>query len=232
MIIHNIYKKLILLIISYLIILIAINCEKQLPSEFQKKDYKNVSEIDSRACLLLSRDSTRTDTIIVAGDTTFSTIRLYCPITAVSLTAPFDSLWVNASDSLIQTVFDTLLTDTTLIVNNLAGLSNCYAYYEINSTATSSSYLFISWDLNEDNVDAYIELDLFNSKGEPIQLISNSMAVETIAGCTEPVEIGGIDVTIPKIRARYVYELPPGKYLVRFYISEPATIGKFRLVIL
>lgn len=230
--IHNIYKKIIIMIISYLIILIAINCEKQLPSEFQKKDYKNVSEIDNRACLLLSRDSTRTDTVIAAGDTTFSTMRLYCPITAVSLKEPFDSLWVNASDSLIQAVFDTLATDTTLIIDNLAGLNKCYAYYEVNSVTASSSYLFISWDLNEDNVDAYIEPDLFNSKAERIQVISNSMAVETVAGCTEPVEIGGIDVAIPKIRARYVYELPPGKYLARFYISEPATVGKFRLAIL
>jgi len=230
--IHSIIKKLLIMISCYLIFLVAINCEKQLPSEFQEKDYKNISGIDSRACFLLSRDSTRTDTVIVGSDTTFSTIRYYCPITAAYLEAPVDSVWTNASDSLIQARFDTLLTDTTLIINNSAGLTNCYAYFENNSGTTATNYLFISWDLTEENLDAYIEPDLFNKSGEPMKLISDQIDLATIAGCTEAVAIGGIDMAMPKIRARLVYELPPGKYLVKFYISEPITVGNFRLVIL
>ena len=230
--IDSIFKKLLIMIVCYLIILMAIDCEKQLPSEFQEKDYKNISDIDHRACFLLSRDSTRTDTVIVGSDTTFSTIRYYCPITAAYLKEPFDSVWANASDSLIQARFDTLLTDTTLIINNSAEQSKCYAYYEISGGTTSKKYLFISWDLTEENLDAYIEPDLFNKNGERMKLISDQIDLATIAGCTEAVEIGGIDVAMPRIRARYVYELPPGKYLVKFYISEPATVGNFRLVIL
>ena len=230
--IHSIFKKLLIMMVCYLILLMTFNCEKQLPSEFQKKDYKNIADVDSRACFLLSRDSTRTDTLIVGSDTTFTTIRFYCPITAAYLEEPFDSIWANASDSLIQARFDTLLTDTTLIINNSAAQSKCYAYYENSDGTTSKKYFFISWDLTEENLDAYIEPDLFNKSGERMKLMSDQIDLATIAGCTEAVEIGGIDVAIPKIRARYVYELPPGKYLVKFYISEPETIGNFRLVIL
>ena len=105
-------------------------------------------------------------------------------------------------------------------------------YFENNSGGTATSYLFISWDLTEENLDAYIEPDLFNKNGERIKLISDQIDLATIAGCTEAVNIGGIDTAMPKIRARLVYELPSGQYLVKFYISEPASVGNFRLVIL
>jgi hypothetical protein len=56
-----------------------------------------------------------------------------------------------------------MLTDTTLIIYNPAEQSKCYAYYENSDGVTSKHYFYISWDLTEENLDAYIEPDLFNT---------------------------------------------------------------------
>jgi len=229
--------KLELWTLFYYLIIISINiiilwsCENILPSDFQKdKDY-DISNIDDKACSLLSKELSKTDTLISGADTTFSTTNYYLPITVAYLNQSIQESWINAPDTLINTLYDTLLRDTILLVKNPAVSDTGYVLYDQLAQKTNTNF-YISWDLNEDNVDAYINIEIFAQNGENNKYISTGIKLESVAGCTQTIETGGVEQTFPKIRARYVYKLPTGLYLVRFYISEPNTVGNFRVVIL
>lgn len=219
------------LIISSFIIFILWACESILPSTFQKdKDY-DISDIDGQACALLSKELSKTDTLISGADTTFNTTNYYLPITLAYLNQSIQTSWVNAPDTLISTLYDTLLGDTILLVENPAVSDTGYVLFD-HLAQKSKTNFYISWDLDEDNVDAYINIEIFAKDGKTIKFNSTGIGLESVAGCTQTFETGGINLTVPKIRARYVYELPAGLCLIRFYISEPNTVGNFRVVIL
>ena len=226
------YKKLIVLVGCILLLLVLIVCEKQLPQDLQKEDNYPISDFDAKACHYLTQDTTKTDTVVVGMDTTYVTKKQYVPVTGVHLDLPIANAWINASDSLINALFDTLVSDTTLLINNPSAADTIFALYDQLAGETKQTYFFISWDLNEENVDAYIEIDVFKKDGKKADLITTGIDLETVAGCTQTVEIGGQPVVLPKVRARFVYELPEKQYLVRFYISEPITVGTFRMAIL
>jgi len=202
-----------------------------MPSAFQKdKDYP-INETDERACSLLSRTLSKTDTLINGTDTTLTTTHFFVPIRAVPLPAPWQNYWVNASDSLLSVLFDTLLTDTTLLVTNSGLKDSCYAFFET-IQPDGNTHFYISWDLTENNIESYIKITVFSRDGRLIPWQSDAIPLATIAGCTQSFISGALEQTVPKIRARYEYPLPQGKYLVLFTISEPAKIGNFRLVVL
>ncbi|MBC8181078.1 hypothetical protein H8E88_08140 [candidate division KSB1 bacterium] len=230
--IFNISKKFFTSFIFILLALALVVCEKQLPQELQKKNNYPISDFDGSACSFLSRDTTRTDTVVVGIDTTFITNRFYIPVTTVHLETSIENSWTNASDSIIQALYDIVITDTTMLLKNPTESDTAFVYYQEQSGSSNETVFFISWDLTEQNSDAYIEIDIFNKSGEKVQEQSNSMDLETIAGCTQAIEVGGQEVVLPKIRSRKSYELPEGQYLIRFYISEPTTVGTFRLVVL
>jgi len=230
--IFNINKKFFGSFVFILLALALVVCEKQLPQELQEENNYSISDFDGSACTFLSRDTTKTDTVVVGMDTTYSTNRFYIPITTVHPEESIENSWTNASDSLIKMLYDTVITDTTLLLKNPIESDTTFVYYQEQSGSSTETNFFISWDLTEQNSDAYIEIDIFNKSGEKIQEISNSMDLETIAGCTQTVEVAGQEVVLPKIRSRKSYEIQDGQYLIRFYISEPTTVGTFRLVIL
>jgi len=228
----HINKKIFTSFIFILFALALLVCEKQLPQELQEKSNYPISDFDGMACHFLSQDTTKTDTVIVGMDTSYVINRFYIPVTANHPEGTIENNWTNASDSLIQALYDNVITDTTLLLKNPTESDTVYVYYEEKSGSTNETVFFTSWDLTEENSDAYIEILIFDKNGEKTQELSNSMDLETIAGCTQTVEVGGQEVVFPKIRIRKSYELPGGKYLIRFYISEPATVGMFRLVVL
>lgn len=217
------------LILIFTMLSIFSGCD--LPATFQKDKDDTMSKTDQQACRLLSRPLSHTDTLINGNDTSFSTSNLYVPVVAAYLTGSFLDYWLNASDSLIDILYDTLLSDTTLLILNPGLEDTCYTFFE-KGTEPSKTLFFISWDLNEDNIDAYLKIEIFASTGQKIQWQSDGLTQESVAGCTQVITVSGVDQTVPKIRARYVFQLPQGKYLVRFYISEPATVANFRVVIL
>ncbi len=230
--IFNISKKIFTSFVFILLALALVVCEKQLPQELQGKNNYPISDFDGSACSFLSRDTTRTDTVVVGMDTTYNTNRFYIPITTVHLEASIENSWTNASDSLIQALYDTVITETTLLLKNPTESDTAFVFYQAQSGSSNETVFFTSWDLTEQNSDAYIEIDIFNKSGEKVQEQSNSMDMETIAGCTQTVEVGGQEVVLPKIRSRKSYEIPDGQYLIQFYISEPTSVGTFRLAIL
>lgn len=214
-----------------LLSLIVTSCENQLPQVYEDQADSQMNTIDNRACCLLSRELVKTDTMVVGIDTSYVTTRYYEPVTAVKPEASLNTIWVNAADSLIQALYDTLITDTTLLISNPDASDTAYCYFSPLG-GSAKKYLYLSWDLTEENVDAYIEITIFDKSGQKIHLTSGDMELTTIAGCTEKVVISGQDVTVPKIRARFTSTLTEDACLVRFYISEPANLQTFRMVIL
>lgn len=227
----NGFQKIVLLTGSLIGLLAWLGCEKQLPSAFRTEKQAPVSDLDARACHYLTQPATRTDTVVVGGDTTYVTRILHVAVAGVRLSSPMRQAWVDASDSLVTATLPELVPDTTLLIQNAAASDTIFARYE-NPSVGKTTYFFISWDLDEQNYDAYIELDLFQKDGQKANLRSTQLDLATIAGCTQTAEIDGQPVALPKIRVRAGYQLTAAHYLVRFYLSEPMTIGTFRMAIL
>lgn len=218
-----------------LFFLVFAGCEKQLPDIYQNEDFV-ISDLDEKACHFLSCDLTVIDTVVTEGtDTTYVVSSTYIPITTVTDSVVGD-VWINAGDSLINAMFDdTLIVDTTLLISNSKGSDTSYAYYNhiaSHNEDFSTVYFFISWDFTEQNMNSYIDIDIFQSDGELVKTQCTDITPETIAGCTEIVELMTGDEIIPKIKARCVYKLAEGPYLVRFIISDPLAIERFRMAIL
>jgi hypothetical protein len=128
-------------------------------------------------------------------------------------------------------MFDTLQTDTTCVVKNSLLRETGFTLYHQYSNRSSTVVFFISWELNGENMNAYIDVDLFNRNGDKITLQSQAIDLETIAECSQSFESAGGLFTLPSIRARLTYSLPEGTYLVRCYFTKPETMENFRMVI-
>ncbi|HCK99502.1 MAG TPA: hypothetical protein DHW42_05280 [Candidatus Marinimicrobia bacterium] len=228
-------KRSILIVGFSLFFVVFTGCEKQLPHQYQDEDFV-ISDIDEKACYYLSCDLTVIDTVVTEGaDTVYVERPVYVPITPVT-DLVVDSVWINASDSLINAMFDdTLIVDTTLLISNSEEADTSYAFYNHiapNNEDYSTVYFFISWDFTEQNMNSYIDIDIFQRDAKLVNAETTAIAPETIAGCTELVELMTGDEIVPKIKTRYVYKLAEGHYLVRFIISDPSVIGNFRMAIL
>lgn len=226
------YKLYKLLPVLILLLSLILACEDQLPSDFQTSLDHQMLAVDQTACHFLSRDLTRTDTVVVGKDTTFTTHRFYVPVVATGLSQSLEEAWVNAGDEFIRTQYDTLAADTTLLVSNPETETMIYALFPKPTGLPAKTIFFLSWELTEENYDAYIDVKIYAKSGKEIPMQSADMQLETIAGCTQKIQMGGATVAVPAIRARFVYSVDAGAYLVRFSLSEPASIGAFRLVLL
>ena len=201
-----------------LVLLALVSCEKMLPEAFRKEDSEHISlsSLDEKACGWLIRETgVFADSVAIAD-----------------LEEPADSVWASMVDSLIGVLLDTMDVDTCLIMENPALEDTVYAVFVQVPGSPPETVFYISWELNSDNADGYAMITLFDRAGEVVRFLSMAMDLATIAGCTETVTWGGQDVALPKIRSRWMYSLPEGMYLVRLILSEPATIGTFRMVVL
>lgn len=185
-------------------------CEGQLPQAYQKEDF-DMTALDSRAIRLLSDSTVKS-------------------ISAVSLAQPVSQLNI---DSLFSMgLFDTLVTDSTLLINYPQSADTSYACY-VQVSTSGSIISYVTWDLTENNRNAYIDIDLFQKDGTFVTNKIPVMPLETMAGYTDTVRTtSGVDLILPKIRSRIVFQLANELYIARFVISESTVIGSFRLVIL
>jgi hypothetical protein len=211
---------------------LVIGCAEFFSSDFDEDTDYSISEFDDYACSLLSRDLMRIDTLISGEDTTFTTTLFYEPVLLTPSGFSMADSWLNASDSMISATFDTMITDSLLVLFNPEALDTTYVLFDYSSGSDSKVYVFITWELNEENLDAYINVDFISRTGSITRINTNRMDVETIAGCTQEIVVSGVDQTVPTIRARNEYKLDPDLYLARIYVSEPATVGNFRFLIL
>ena len=106
--------------------------------------------------------------------------------------------------------------------------------YFFNSPTSGAYDFFQAWDLTNFNINASIEIDLFDRDGNIVQQKDTSIPMESIAGCiTEMVDLrSGQKETVPKIRGKYHFDLLKAPYIVRFSISDPNRIESFRVAII
>jgi hypothetical protein len=190
-------------------------CDRALPPEFQTKTGYPVSGPDARACALLTADSARA-----------------VFITGAVLESPAIRTWKGADDAFIAGHLGAVPEDTTVSILNPSKKDTVYAVYRQESAGTAGRLFYVSWDLQPANTDATVEISLLDRSGKAIPVRSAAMPLETAAGCTQSVSIGGLETALPKIRSRILFSLEPGLYLVKMFVSKPAAIGTFRMAVL
>ena len=218
-------------------LILLLGCEKQLPDAYQDESF-SIKSLDDRACDLLSRKVIVTDTVITNGDTTYVPRTLYWPAHSLLLDAVIDSSLYDSSETyviphefsdLVQKL-DTLVLDTTLLVSYPNDADTSFAVFTPNQAGIFNFYT--SWTFTDENKDAYVSIDLFNSQGS-LEPSSNHINLETTAGCTEVFHSSaGTEEIIPKIRGRSRFNLSDQPYIVRLLNSEPAEVESLRIVIL
>ena len=210
-----------------------LGCESMLPENYQQDESYTMSELDEIACEYLSRDPEIRDTIIVGTDTSTALrykeleATLLDQILVAGMIADSDSVVVDASFDSLTTVMDTLVADTTLLIQ-FPGSATCYLLYNYIPPAGQSSgtvYIYSSMIFTAENLYTYLKAELLTRKASSIASSTVSqMDLETIAGCSEFVEIEGTgsQFVVPKIRGRNSFELQQGIYLVQFTPTEIA----------
>jgi len=230
MIFHS--KHLIKLLYVYIVILLMTACDSFMPSDLKEQTRNRMSGPDKDACSYLLRELTTVDTVVTGPDTSYIVTNHFTPVFLTYLEGSIDSFWVNASDPQISALYDTMITDTINLVSNPDQQKTGYALYHQPSQKSSSVTFFISWELTQENLNAYIKIEVYAKNGQRIPLINNDIDIDNIAGCTQEVLISGIDEVYPKIRSRDQFEFEEGYYLIKFSISEAEKIENYRVVIL
>jgi hypothetical protein len=208
-------------------------CESLLPEDYQEDETYTVPELDEIACGFLSRDLDVLDTIIVGVDTTavprYKELdgTLLDQVLVAGVVADSDSVIIDAKFDSLTTVMDTLIADTTLLIN-YPGEATAYLLFNYVPPAGQTSgtvHIYSSLIFNAENLHTFLQAELLTRKAATIATTSVAqMDLETIAGCSEFVEIAGTgdQYIVPKIRGRDSFDLPQGIYLVRFTPSETA----------
>ena len=225
---YSMYQVVFKIIIVSVLVISFFACDEHIVTEFRTETDFTMSEFDAQACYMLSRDTVRVDTLINGPDTTVTETRQYLSVTLTEFSV---QEWVDASDSLVNALFDTLLTDTTCVVRNPEVLETGYTLYEQSPGRSSTLVIFVSWELDDLNRDTYINIDLFKKDGSKLTLQTQAMDLETIAGCSQTFESGSGLVTLPSIRSRLTFSVPEGTYLVKCYFTKPESMDNFRMVI-
>ncbi|MBN1893720.1 hypothetical protein JW906_04470 [bacterium] len=200
-------------------LLLVAGCEGLLPDEFRDKSGYALSGPDETACRLLS------------ADTTLAPAPNFIAVEGAVLDSAALQAWAGSPADSILALLDTLAEDTLVLVSNPAAAKTVYALFP-QSGAASGLLFFLTWDMDAGNVNATLELSLYDAAGRRVPVKGTAMPVETAAGCTQALEVGGQDMVLPSIRARYGFRLEPGVYLAAFAVSDPSAVGTFRLAVL
>ena len=225
--------------LSLALIFLLLGCEDFLPEKYKEELKYTVAEMDEIACGYLSCDLEVRDTIDVNG--TPVAMPRYKELTAIQLNNFVAQGMITAGDSAIidgifdslTTVTDTLIPDTTLVVNFPKNSTTCYLLYNLPTAGTVYFYSSLIFDAN--NLHTYINADVLTRKAVSLpQKGSPQMDLETIAGCCEYVQLteSATEMVLPKIRGRQIFDLQPGLYLVRFTPTEVIGLTKFLVTVL
>lgn len=204
-------------------------CSKFLPEEFQEKEYE-ISELDRAAVDELRTPLVVYDTVVVEGDTVVNAKKMYAPIVTDTMSSAFVCDWLSALDSGFISP-DTLLLDTLLLVVNPTGADSSYSLVFVDKEDVY--YFYVTWDVTEVSKDVYVDIRLRDSLGASVSVYDNVYGVGMMAGATVTYYTGGGgEVSVPMVRTKVGYKLKKGGYLVRFFISEPAKLDTFKMVVL
>jgi hypothetical protein len=225
--------------LSLVLIYCLLGCEKFLPENYKEELKYSVSDMDEIACGYLSCDLEARDTVLVNGNPVARP--RYKELTAIQLNnfvaqgmiADSDSVTINGIFDSLTTVTDTIISDTTLLVNFPKNSTTCYLLFNLPTAGTIYFYSSLIFDAN--NLHTYINADVLTRKAVKLaQPSAPQMDLETIAGCSEYVQLTGsaTEMVLPKIRGLQIFDLQPGLYLVRFTPTEVTGLTKFLVTVL
>jgi len=225
--------------LSMVLIFWLLGCEDFLPEKYKEELEYTVDEMDEIACGYLSCDLEVRDTVYVNGSPVVKA--RYKELTAIQLNdfvaqgmvADSDSVIIEGIFDSLATVTDTLISDTTLVVNFPKNSTTCYLLYNLLTAGTVYFYSSLIFDAN--NLHTYINADVLTNKAVSLsQKSSPQMDLETIAGCCEYVQLteSATEMVLPKIRGRQIFDLQPGLYLVRFTPTEVTGLTRFLVTVL
>jgi hypothetical protein len=225
--------------LSLVLIFLLLGCKDFLPEKYKEELKYTVAEMDEIACGYLSCDLEARDTVEVNGNPV--AMPRYKELTAIQLNDFVAQGMIAASDSVIiegifdslTTVTDTLIPDTTLVVNFPKNSTTCYLLYNLPTAGTVYFYSSLIFDAN--NLHTYINADVLTHKAVSLPpKTAPQMDLETIAGCSEYIQLteSASEIVLPKIRGRQVFDLQPGLYLVRFTPTEVTGLTRFLVTVL
>ena len=202
------------IVLSLFVLFVFLGCEAWLPTAYQEEEF--ILEGSGKgACDFFASDSG-----MVLQTVSFPS-------------AVMDSMWIDADQNLIDTTFSALLPDQVYRIKNEETQDTLYTIFSLPAgVETKEILIFITYELTAQNIETFVNLDLFEKNGKIVGPVYSDLSPETIAGCTQKVTIGGLDVRLPSIRTKYRTQLSESPVLIRFSMSEPESVGAFRIVIL
>jgi hypothetical protein len=218
------YTSFLEFLLIVIVVVIGIGCDSILPEDFKKKDY-TIAEIDGRACTILLSDTTGKGIASLALASLDTTI-----VDSATLANSTENQIILAKFSLL---IDTLpqLVQESLIVVDSTGQKNSYAVLTIPQGQAKDLYIYTSLFYTAENVNEYVTIRLLKSDTSEVAF-SNDMAGEVVSGGTQTIMVESQERIVPIIRSRDKVHVEAGVYLVRLTMSNPQTIGTYKITIL
>lgn len=231
---HIKYSCLKLLLVCF-VSFTALSCDSLLPDDFDKDKKYNVQEIDDSACSLLSKvitDSTGEiqSSVYIISSKTISSIVDSATQAALAegsitenqvISSDYDAL----ADSLEN--YNPFIRDSLMLIEYPVSQEVAYAVFNVSAVESKDIYIYTSLQFKQNNINENVSVRLIKRDTLTVSY-SDDMDTETISACSQSV---GTKV-VPTIKARYKLRVDEGTYLVKFKISNPASVGAFKIIIL
>jgi hypothetical protein len=221
----------ILILMSICCVYLLIHCNQLIPEEFEVKDDIPIGPLADQACEYLSRDTT-------GGNYSFlQSMRMEDVADSVSMVNLTHNQIIHQSFNQLSGALDGITAQDLLIIDyeQSNGDTTYLAYHH--TLAQSSMTFFITWEMTQDNKDAYIDIDIIPDDTILVKKVSNILA-GTISGCIDTLiylssegEETGREV-VARIRSQFQFNLENSNYILRVINSAPHNVGPFRLVVL
>ena len=230
----------ILFAISLSCLFLNMGCESILPDEYKEKKFDSPA-IDAYACSMLSKQVYDSSVVLITGRSLsrFSTFIPQQELDTLSANQVIKKYYSQLLDSL-----PALGTDSLIFLEYAKSPAKApqNVYAKIVATGGKQEYVFyISLQYyissNGRNTHEYVLPDIIKSDTSLVPC-DNSMSNESISSCTQFVSSAQGSEKVFTIKGRFKFNLSPGTYLVRFYLSNPAMMAPatgllyFKLLIL
>ena len=216
---HTSFLQYLLIVV---VVVIGAGCDSILPEDFKEKDY-GIAEIDGRACTSFS------DTI-GTGIVSRSLASFKSMVDSATLANSTENQIILAKFSELADSLPPLVRDALMIVEP-TNQKNSYAVLRVLPGESKDLYIYTSLFFTADNINEYVTIRLLKSDTTEVGF-SNDMAGEVVSGGTQTVVVQSEERIVPTIRSRDKVHVEEGVYLVRLSLSTPATIGKYKIIIL
>jgi hypothetical protein len=217
------YTYFLQLLLVVFIVLSGIRCDSILPEDFKTKEY-TIAGIDNQACTMLL-DTTGTN-IYARTLASLKTI-----VDSAALANGSENQVILQKFSALVDSLPQLVEGSLMITYYATDQKNSYAVLKVLSGQAKDLYIYTSLFYNANNVNEYITVRLLKSDTTEVSY-SNDMPGETVSGGTQTIIVASDERIVPTIRSRDIVHVDEGVYIVRFTMSDPSTIGKFKIALL